>query len=63
MIFHVTLDQAEDGGVVAECPALPGCASHASSLSTVFHMYLPCDSPGVSCSSRLLIADELPRAA
>jgi predicted RNase H-like HicB family nuclease len=27
MIFHVTLTQAEDGWVVAECPALPGCVS------------------------------------
>jgi predicted RNase H-like HicB family nuclease len=27
MIFHVTLEQAEDGWVVAECPALPGCVS------------------------------------
>ncbi|HYG64505.1 MAG TPA: type II toxin-antitoxin system HicB family antitoxin [Thermoanaerobaculia bacterium] len=27
MIFHVTLNQAEDGWVVAECPALPGCVS------------------------------------
>lgn len=27
MIFHVTLDLAEDGWVVAECPALPGCVS------------------------------------
>ncbi len=27
MIFHVKLDQAEDGWVVAECPALPGCVS------------------------------------
>ena len=27
MIFHVTLEQAEDGYVVAECPALPGCVS------------------------------------
>jgi predicted RNase H-like HicB family nuclease len=27
MIFHVTLDQAEDGWIVAECPALPGCVS------------------------------------
>ena len=27
MIFHVTLDKAEDGWVVAECPALPGCVS------------------------------------
>lgn len=27
MIFHVTLEQAEDGWVVAECPALPGCMS------------------------------------
>ncbi len=27
MIFHVTLSQAEDGWVVAECPALPSCVS------------------------------------
>jgi len=27
MIFHVQLDHAEDGWVVAECPALPGCVS------------------------------------
>ncbi len=27
MIFHVTLKEAEDGWVVVECPALPGCVS------------------------------------
>jgi predicted RNase H-like HicB family nuclease len=27
MIFHVTLEVAEDGWVVAQCPALPGCVS------------------------------------
>jgi len=27
MFFHVTLEHAEDGWVVAECPALPGCVS------------------------------------
>jgi len=27
MMFHVTLEQAEDGWIVAECPALPGCVS------------------------------------
>jgi predicted RNase H-like HicB family nuclease len=27
MLFHVTLEHAEDGWVVAECPALPGCVS------------------------------------
>jgi predicted RNase H-like HicB family nuclease len=27
MIFHVTLERAEDDWVVAECPALPGCIS------------------------------------
>lgn len=27
MIFHVKLEHAEDGWVVAECPALPGCVS------------------------------------
>lgn len=27
MLFHVTLETAEDGWVVAEVPALPGCVS------------------------------------
>jgi len=27
MVFHVTLTTAEDGWIVAECPALPGCVS------------------------------------
>jgi predicted RNase H-like HicB family nuclease len=27
MIFHVSLEKAEDGWVVVECPALPGCVS------------------------------------
>ncbi len=27
MMFHVTLTEAEDGWIVAECPALPGCVS------------------------------------
>jgi predicted RNase H-like HicB family nuclease len=27
MVFHVTLEKAEDGWVVAQCPALPGCVS------------------------------------
>ncbi|MGH8497719.1 MAG: type II toxin-antitoxin system HicB family antitoxin [Methylococcales bacterium] len=27
MNFHVILEQAEDGWMVAECPALPGCVS------------------------------------
>ncbi len=27
MIFHVILENAEDGWIVAECPALPGCVS------------------------------------
>jgi predicted RNase H-like HicB family nuclease len=27
MVFHVTLDLAEDGWIVAECPALPSCVS------------------------------------
>ena len=27
MIFHVTLEPAEDGWIVVECPALPGCVS------------------------------------
>jgi predicted RNase H-like HicB family nuclease len=27
MLFHVKLEAAEDGWIVAECPALPGCVS------------------------------------
>ena len=27
MIFHVTMQPDEDGWMVAECPALPGCVS------------------------------------
>lgn len=27
MVFHVKLDEDEDGWIVAECPALPGCFS------------------------------------
>jgi predicted RNase H-like HicB family nuclease len=27
MLVHVTLEPAEDGWIVAECPALPGCIS------------------------------------
>ncbi len=27
MLFHVVLSKAEDGWVVAEVPALPGCVS------------------------------------
>jgi predicted RNase H-like HicB family nuclease len=27
MIFHILLEHAEDGWIVAECPALPGCVS------------------------------------
>lgn len=26
-MFHITLEHAEDGWIVAECPALPGCVS------------------------------------
>ena len=27
MIFHVSLEKAEDGWIVAQVPALPGCVS------------------------------------
>ena len=30
MVFHVTLEQAEDGWFVVECPALPGCVSQGN---------------------------------
>ena len=31
MLFHVTLEHADDGWVVVECPALPGCVSQGQS--------------------------------
>jgi predicted RNase H-like HicB family nuclease len=27
MLYHVTLEKAEHGWIVAECPELPGCVS------------------------------------
>ena len=30
MLFHVTIEKDEDGWMVAECPALPGCVSQGS---------------------------------
>lgn len=27
MMFHVVLEEAEDGWIIAECPSLPGCVS------------------------------------
>ncbi len=30
MMFHVVLEKAEDGWIVAECPALPGCVSQGT---------------------------------
>lgn len=30
MNFHITLEQAEDGWIFAECPALPGCVSQGA---------------------------------
>lgn len=27
MVFHVVIEKAEDGWLVVECPALPGCVS------------------------------------
>jgi predicted RNase H-like HicB family nuclease len=27
MIFHVKIERAQDGWLVVECPALPGCVS------------------------------------
>jgi predicted RNase H-like HicB family nuclease len=27
MLFQVTIEEAEDGWLVAECPSLPGCVS------------------------------------
>ena len=33
MVFHVVLEEAEDGWIVAECPALPGCVSQGKTES------------------------------
>ncbi len=30
MLLHVTLKEAEDGWIVVECPALPGCVSQGT---------------------------------
>ncbi len=30
MMWHVVLEEAEDGWVVARCPALPGCVSQGN---------------------------------
>jgi predicted RNase H-like HicB family nuclease len=30
--FIVTYEPDEDGGIVAECPALPGCVSHGATM-------------------------------
>jgi predicted RNase H-like HicB family nuclease len=27
MIFHITMSRDEDGWIIVECPALPGCIS------------------------------------
>ena len=32
MIFHVLLEKAEDGWMVAEVPALPGCATQGETF-------------------------------
>ena len=34
MIFHITLEQAEDDWIVAECPTLPGCVSQGKNENT-----------------------------
>jgi len=31
MLFHVKIEQTEDGWFVIECPALPGCISQGKS--------------------------------
>jgi len=31
MVFHVVIEEAEDGWFVVECPALPGCVSQGKS--------------------------------
>ena len=47
MIFHVSLEKAEDGWIVAQCPALPGCVSQGQdeqealeNIAEAIHEYL-----------------------
>lgn len=35
MTFHIILEHAEDGWIVAECPALPGCVSQGKTEEEV----------------------------
>ena len=35
MMFHVVLKKAENGWIVAECPALPGCFSQGKTEQEV----------------------------
>ena len=35
MMFHVVLKKEEDGWIVAECPALPGCVSQGKTEQEV----------------------------
>jgi predicted RNase H-like HicB family nuclease len=35
MMFHVVLSPDEDGWIVAECPALPGCVSQGKTEQEV----------------------------
>jgi len=32
MLLHVTMEKAEDGWFVVECPALPGCVSQGKTV-------------------------------
>ena len=61
MMFHVTLEPAEDGWIVAECPALPGCVSQGRDEKEALEnireaitarraqiFYLPPDSPDMN---------------
>lgn len=34
MIFHVTVQQGEDGQIVVSCPALPGCISQGADVQS-----------------------------
>lgn len=36
MIFHVVMEKAEDGWIVAQVPALPGCISQGRDEEEVF---------------------------
>ena len=60
MLFHVTIEHAEDGWFVAECPALPGCVSQGkdeqealANIKEAIHAWLWAEDQKVTASQTL----------